>query len=117
MKRSSAPFYWSLFGAGGMLSALVGPGLVLVTFAVPAGLLFSPGKLDYARVLHFAQNPVGKVFLFACASLFLWHAAHRIFHTLHDFGIRTGVAAWILCYGVALVGTLVAAIELLRIGF
>ena len=117
MKRSSAPIYWSLFGAGGMLSALVGPGLVLVTLAVPIGLVLPSGTLDYARVLHFAQNPLGKAFLFACASLFLWHAAHRLYHTLHDFGVRTGPGSWLLCYGVAFAGTLVAASTLFSIGF
>ena len=30
MKRSNAPIFWSLFGAGGMLSALIGPALVAV---------------------------------------------------------------------------------------
>ena len=108
MKRSIAPVYWSLFGAGGMLSALVGPGLVLAVLAL---------ALDYQRVLGFARDPVGKAFLFACASLFLWHAAHRLFHTLHDFGVRTGPVAWLLCYGVALAGTLVAASALLAVGF
>ena len=108
MKRSNAPVYWSLFGAGGMLSALVAPGLVLIVMS---------GRLGYADVLAIARNPVGKVFLFAVASLFLWHAAHRIYHALHDFGIRTGVLAWILCYGVAVAGTLTAASALLRLGF
>ncbi|MEI6722867.1 MAG: fumarate reductase subunit D, partial [Betaproteobacteria bacterium] len=31
MKRSNAPIFWSLFGAGGMLSALTGPALVFIT--------------------------------------------------------------------------------------
>ena len=117
MKRSNAPFYWSLFGAGGMLSALIGPGLVFLTLAVPVGWFLSPETFSYPRVLAFAQNPVGKLFLFLVASLFLWHAAHRIFHMLHDFGIHTGVVAWNLCYGVALLGTVLSAYELIRIGF
>ena len=108
MNRSNAPVYWSLFGAGGMLAALVGPGLVLVTLAAPP---------DYARALDFAQGIVGKAFLFACASLFLWHAAHRLFHTLKDLGVRAGPGCWMLCYGVALAGTVVAASALLAIGF
>ena len=40
MKRSNKPIFWSLFGAGGMLSALVGPGLIYVTgIAVPLGIV------------------------------------------------------------------------------
>jgi fumarate reductase subunit D len=31
MKRSIAPIFWLLFGAGGMLAALTGPALVLIT--------------------------------------------------------------------------------------
>jgi fumarate reductase subunit D len=107
-KRSNAPIYWSLFGAGGMLSALVGPG-------VAAALLSA--KLDYAHASAFAHNFVGKAFLFAIASLFLWHAAHRIFHALHDLGIKPGIGSWLLLYGVALGGTIVSASALSRIGF
>ena len=38
MKRSNAPIFWPLFGAGGMLAALIGPALVFITgIAVPMG--------------------------------------------------------------------------------
>lgn len=107
-KRSHAPIYWSLFGAGGMLSALIAPGVVIALLS---------GRLDYAHVAAVARNPLGKAFLFAVASLFLWHAAHRIYHTIHDFGVKPGAGAWLLCYGVALAGTIAAASSLLRIGF
>src|SRR5213076_842866 len=40
MKRSNKPIFWSLFGAGGMLSALIGPMLIFITgIAVPTGLM------------------------------------------------------------------------------
>ena len=107
MKRSNQPVYWSLFGAGGMLSALVAPGVALVVAA---------NLVDYAAALALARSLPGKAFLFALASLFLWHAAHRIYHALHDFGVRTGPVAWAACYGVALCGTLVTAAALWRIG-
>ncbi len=115
MKRSNAPIYWSLFGAGGMLSALLGPGLLFVTLVVAMGAVLPPDTLSYERVLAFARNIVGKAFLFVVASLFLWHAAHRIFHTLHDFGIRTGRIAWLACYGVALAGTILSAWALISL--
>lgn len=101
-----------------MLSALVGWMLVLITgIAAPLDLLSARSMLSYENVLAFARNPVGKAFLFATVSLFMWHAAHRIYHTLHDFGVRTGPVAWICCYGVALLATLVAAWRLLALGF
>jgi len=117
MKRSNQPVYWALFGAGGMLSALIGAALVFMTgIAGPLGL--EPAALmSYGDVLAFARNWAGKAFLFAAVSLFLWHGAHRIFHTLHDFGIHTGVVAKLACYGTAFLGTLLAAQALLKIGF
>ena len=115
MKRSNAPIFWSLFGAGGMLSALIGPALVYITgIAAPSGLL--PDLMSYAHALAFARNGAGKAFLFLVVSLFLWHGAHRIFHSLHDVGLHTGTAAKLICYGLALLGTVTTGYSLLTIG-
>ena len=117
-RRSWQPVPWLLFGAGGMLSALFGWMLVFITgIALPLGVLFAPDVLTYANALAFARHPLGKVFLLAVITLFLWHGAHRIFHSLHDFGIHAKTASAIACYGVALMATLAAASALLRIGF
>lgn len=108
-KRSNAPIFWSLFGAGGMLSALVGPALVFVTgIAVPLGFVLSTDAMSYARMNYFAGTWAGKAFVFAVIALFLWHAAHRIFHSLHDLGLKTGPLAMAACYGSALGGTAIA---------
>ena len=117
-KRSNAPIFWGLFGAGGMLAALFGPMLVFITgVAVPLGLLLPKGAMDYPKMLAFAQNFIGKGFIFVVISLFLWHAAHRIFHSLHEIGIHGGFVAKLLTYGVALIATVVSAVVLLRMGF
>jgi fumarate reductase subunit D len=42
---------------------------------------------------------------------------HRIFHNLHDFGVRTGTGTKLVCYGLALLGTAVSAYALLALGF
>jgi len=116
-KRSHAPIFWGLFGAGGMLSALLGPMLVLITgVLVPLGLLLPADFMSYPRMLAFAQNWVGKAFLFFVIALFAWHAAHRIFYSLHDVGVHAGLAARLLCYGAALAVTLVAAASLTALG-
>lgn len=118
LKRSNAPIFWLLFGAGGMLSALIGPALVFITgVAVPLGLLIAPDALSYPNMLALAQNVIGKAFLLAVVALFLWHAGHRIVHTLHDLGVHAGSGARLVCYGLPLLATLVAAFALLSVGF
>ena len=118
MKRSNAPVFWVLFGAGGMLAALFGPALVLISgIAAPLGLGLPPGALSYARVLALARHGWSKGLLFIVIALFAWHAMHRILHSLHDLGIRTGTFAQLGCYGGALVITVVSAVSLLSLGF
>jgi fumarate reductase subunit D len=118
MKRSNAPIFWALFGAGGMLSALTGPVLIFVTgIAVPAGFLLPTDYLSYARMLRFAQNPIGKLIILAIIILYLWHAAHRIFKCLHDVGIHPSPASKMACYGSAFVCTVIAVYGVLAIGF
>ena len=118
MRRSNAPIFWLLFGAGGMLSALLGAMLVFITgIAVPLGWPLPSDLMSYPRTLAFAQQAAGKGFLFVVIALFAWHAAHRIFHSLHDVGIHNGAIARGVCYGGALLITLVAAAGLLHLGF
>ncbi|KAF7600288.1 MAG: fumarate reductase subunit D [Candidatus Dactylopiibacterium carminicum] len=117
LKRSHEPIFWLLFGAGGMLAAMLGAMLVfLLAFGVPSGLLPAEA-LSYTTMRDFAGNVFGKGFLFAVVALFFWHAVHRIFHSLHDIGIHAGLPARVLVYGTAAIGTLIAAAALLAIGF
>jgi len=117
LKRSNAPIFWSLFGAGGMLSALFGPMLVFITgIAVPFGFMLPADAMSYPKMLAFAQNFIGKGFILAVIALFLWFAAHRIFHSLHEVGIHAGVGAKLLCYGSAFVATVISAVVLLGLG-
>jgi fumarate reductase subunit D len=118
MKRSNAPIFWVLFGAGGMLAALIGAALVFITgIAAPTGVFLSCRLLDYETALGFAQHWMGKGVLFAVIVLFLWHAAHRLFHMLHDLGVHAGLMTRMVCYGTALCGTITAVFALLSIGF
>jgi fumarate reductase subunit D len=118
MKRSNAPVFWLLFGAGGMLSALFGSALVFLTgIAAPLGWPFGAQLMSYPRMLAFSQHWIGKGFIFAVVMLFAWHAVHRIYHSLHDFGVPTGMVAKLACYGAALAITLLAAASLLSLGF
>ena len=113
MKRSNEPIFWLLFGAGGVLSALVAPILILITGIIgPTGPWMPASALAYARVHGFAQHWFGKLLLLVVISLFLFHAVHRIYHGLH-----AGTGAKVAAYGSALAGTLIAACLLLVIGF
>ena len=114
MKRSNKPIFWLPFGAGGMLSALTGPGLVFVTgIAVPLGFLLERQSMSYERVLHLAQSGWGKFAILAVISLYLFHGCHRMYHCLHDFGIHVGPGLKALFHGFAIAGTLAAAALLL----
>jgi succinate dehydrogenase subunit D len=116
LKQSNQPPFWLLFGAGGMLSALIGAALVLVTgIAGPLGLFGAANPMSYGNLSAFARNPLGGLFIFAVISLFLWHAAHRIYHMLHDLGIHGNAFTWLACYGVALAGTITSAVALVRL--
>ena len=117
MKRSNEPIFWALFGAGGMLAALIGPALVFITgIAVPNGLMFAADTMSYANMLAFSQHWLGKCFILAVIALFMWHAAHRIAILLHDFGVHAVTMVKLVCYGLAFVGTVVAAYTLLALG-
>jgi fumarate reductase subunit D len=73
--------------------------------------------MAYPRMLAFAQHIVGKLCILAVIVLYLWHAAHRIYKSLHDVGIHPSPASRLACYGTALVGTLLAIYGVLAVGF
>jgi fumarate reductase subunit D len=117
MKRSHEPVFWALFGAGGMLSALVAPVLILVTgILVPLGVLLPADTLSYARVLAFAQHPAGKLVMLALISLYVFHGCHRMLHSLHDLGVRTALGAKFAFYGFAVLVTFITLALLITIG-
>ena len=118
MKRSNKPIFWSLFGAGGTLAALLGPMLVFVTgIAVPLGFLLPREMMSYERMLAFARDGFGKLLIVIVIALFLFHGLHRLYHCLHDFGIHVSTAMKALFHGCAAAGTLVAIALVASIGF
>ena len=118
MKRSTEPPVWALFGAGGLLSALVGPVLIFITgIAVPIGILLPRETMSYANMLALARHPLGKLAILAVIALFLFHGCHRMVHSLHDLGIRTGAFARAAFYGAAALAGVATAVLLSVIGF
>jgi fumarate reductase subunit D len=113
MAKSNKPIFWSLFAAGGTLAAFLAPALVLLFLLVALG--HTPALLSYNNLHAFASHWFAKLFLLAVISLFLWHAAHRLRVTLHDFGLRQDAIAAVVLYLIAAAGTLLTVVYLLRI--
>ena len=110
--RPITPFLWLLFSAGGTVAALLFPvHLFLTGFAFPLGWLEPP---RYEFLLGLLRHPVTRLYLFVLISMPLFHWAHRFRYTLYD-GLQlkhlTELIA-VLCYGTALVGTVLAAYTL-----
>ena len=101
------PLWWGLFGAGGVLAAMVLPGLlaaVLLSGWLPAFDLAGLAELEGAWFLRLGLH------LFASALFF--HAAHRIYHGMHDLLLPTGWIARALTYGLASVYVGLAILDL-----
>jgi fumarate reductase subunit D len=117
-KRSMAPVFWLLFGAGGMLSALFGPALIILTgLMLPHGWGVPVSFADFLHVLGFVRHPLGKLVVLAVIALFFWHGAERMFLTLKDMRAGPLPLLRLLTYGVAALLSLVTIALLLAIGF
>ena len=112
MAKSNEPVWWSLFAAGGVTAAFLIPAAILITgVAIPFGWMTSDEL--YALIHH----PLVRLILFAAIAPTLFHGAHRTLHTLVELGLkpaRAGLA--FLLYGGAILGTLLTAYLLIRMG-
>ncbi|KXO13045.1 Fumarate reductase subunit D [Moritella sp. JT01] len=100
--RSHEPVFWGLFGAGGMLTAFLTPVMILITgLLIPLGVI-GQGNFNYQTLHGFATTWYGAAIILVLIALPLWHTLHRIFHALHDLGIKRG-RDWqqVLSYGFA----------------
>lgn len=109
MRRSNEPLFWALFSSGGMLAALVLPGLfALWWIAVPLGWVEAPSHADLVEKL---RHPLARLGLFVLVALSLCHWAHRFRFTLYD-GLQLKhlfALIAVVCYGGAAALTLLAA--------
>ena len=113
MAKSNKPIFWGLFAAGGTVTAFLTPVLALITLF--AAMRFSPSLFTYEYLHAFAANWLGKLIIFGVILVSLWHAAHRLRVTVHDFGIRADAVVAYIVYGLAGLGTLLTLVYLLRI--
>lgn len=110
------PFWWGLFGAGGFVVALLLPiHILMFGWSFPMGGV-PADAITPTRLQNLLTNPIVKLYLLVLVSLPLFHWAHRFRYFLFDLGVhgaRTAIA--VLCYGTAVVGTVVAALTLIRL--
>jgi fumarate reductase subunit D len=108
IKRHPEPLLWVLFSAGGMVSAMLMPVIVLLFGIVfPLGWITPP---PYDHVLAVFGHPIGRLVIFSLCALSLFHWAHRFRHTLYD-GLQIkhlNEMIAIASYGAAIIGTVVA---------
>lgn len=117
-KRSDEPIWWALFSAGGVCFAVFLPGAIL-TLAIlwPLGRLNS-ALLSYDSVQAFFSSGYGIPALLLVGAIIclpLFHAAHRIHHGLHDLKFGFNQASKLLCYGLALLLSLLALLLVLAV--
>jgi fumarate reductase subunit D len=113
-KRSTSDaLAWLLFSAGGVVSALLAPVLLLLFGVVfPLGLLPPPGHAHLSAVL---DHPLTRLVLLVLCVLALLHWAHRFRYALAE-GLqlrRLRGLITVLCYGAAIGGSAWAAVVLL----
>ncbi len=116
MSKSNEAFWWTLFSAGGVMTALFIPAIIVATgFLLPT----ADSAVAAERFEHVYSAAAGwpvRVVLFVVLGLSFFHCAHRIRHTLMDLGLRHIVGLLMLVsYGGASVGTLAAAILLWKL--
>jgi len=113
MAKINKALFWSLFAAGGTVTAFVFPVLVLITLLAAYGK--PPEVMGFEQMQGILANWFGKLVAFGIVSLALWHSAHRLRTALHGLGLRADGAVAAIGYGIALLGTVLAAIYLLQI--
>jgi fumarate reductase subunit D len=111
-KISNEPFWWALFGAGGVVSALFVPVLIVIFgLAIPLGWVEAP---DYQSMRILLASPVTRLILFGIITLCLFHWAHRFRFTLYD-GLQLKhleSLILVLTYGSAMVAVIFAGIAI-----
>ena len=113
--EASEPLWWGLFAAGGGIAAMFAPAHLALQNLL-GGLGLPVATSSYTRTRGLTAHPLVRLYLFGLTALSLFHWAHRFRYYLMDFGImgaRRQIA--LLCYGSAVLGTLSAALTILRL--
>jgi len=113
MAKINKALFWSLFAAGGTVTAFVFPVMALVVLIAASN--GAAGVMEFGQIHGLLANWLGKLVALGIVSLALWHAAHRLRTALHGLGLRADGAVAFIGYGIALLGTILCAVYLLQI--
>ena len=116
-KKSNEAFWWSLFSAGGVMSAMFMPAIVVLCGLV---LPWQSGEYDKRAAYEHIHGLVAwwpvRLVLLGVIALSFFHVAHRIRHVLIDLGWRHQTAPLsLVCYGGAITGATTAVWLLLTL--
>lgn len=100
---------WAGFANAAVLTAFVVPAHVLVQGVLgPLGLVPSFDR-RYQTFAGALGNPLVKVYLLVVMAAVFYLAAWRIAYVVHELGVHAKRALWVVCFGLAAVGTTLAA--------
>jgi fumarate reductase subunit D len=110
------PVIWLLFGNGLLIGTILLTGwLLVVGVGMPLGL-FPAEALEFPRAHALGSHPVGRLVLLALCVLPLWKGAHHLRSLSIDFGgAGRDVAVAIVVYGIALAGSALAVVAVIRL--
>jgi fumarate reductase subunit D len=108
VRRSNEPFFWAMFSAGGMITALLAPALIVLT-----GLLLPWDVIELESVANLLGNALIRLVILVVFALALLHWANRFRHTLVDMGLKSAhTPISVLSYVVAVAGIAWSALVL-----
>ena len=105
-KRSNEPLFWSLFSAGGVVTAFFMPALIVMI-----GFVLAANEISINRLEDVFDHPGARIWLVILSSLAFFHFAHRFRFMLIDLGLHSfRLPVAVLTYGAALGGTVFAIV-------
>ena len=110
------PLWWGLFMAGaGVVGMLLPVHIFINGLAIPLGWVPTEAY-GPQRMANLVGNPLVRLYLLVLVSLPLFHWAHRFRYFVFDLGIHVArMPIAVLCYGTAVVGTVLVVITLVRL--
>jgi fumarate reductase subunit D len=109
-------FWWAIFSAGGVVTALLVPIHILILGFVIPWWWGSIDTFSYERIHALLSHPLAKLYLIVLFSVPVFHCMHRIRHTMYDTGWRAyATPLAFVCYGGALLIMIIAIMTIVSI--